>query len=166
MKEKLSAVAMTLALCAVVVAVIAVREYIAVRPADAYTDKGVYTFKPYEVLPVQVKGMTRTSGGRRRPTTRTVYKLYYKATDGSGYRYVDEVPAKSFGEKRVKEGVTVDRRVLSVAEEDVYITVEPDETAESYTSWCRRRYILYTVLSVIYIVIFIVLVCKKKIRIS
>lgn len=166
MREKLSAVAMTLALCAVIVAVIAIREYIAVRPADAYEDKGVHTFSPYEVLPVQVKNRTGTGRSRRLHPTRTVYKLYYKATDGSGYRYVEEVPAKSFGEKRVKEGITVERRVLSVTKEDVYITVEPDQTAESYTAQCRRRYILYIILSAVYFLVFIVLVCKKKIRIS
>lgn len=166
MREKLSAVAMTLALCAVIVAVIAIREYIAVRPADAYEDKGVHTFSPYEVLPVQVKNRTGTSRDRRLRPTKTVYKLYYKSTDGSGYKWSEEVPAKSFGEKRVKEGVTVDRRVLSITGENAYITVEADQTAESYTTQCRRRYILYTVLSAVYILIFIVLVCKKKIRIS
>lgn len=40
---------------AVCMAVISVRDYLHIRPADSYTDRGIHRFEPYEVLPVQVK---------------------------------------------------------------------------------------------------------------
>ena len=44
----------------------------AILPADSYEDKGVYTFSPYQVLPIQVQN-TGASGRDRRmnPTKKT-----------------------------------------------------------------------------------------------
>lgn len=56
-----------------------------IRSADSYEDKGVYTFSPYQVLPVQVKNTGASGRARRMNPTKTVYMVYYRATDGSGY---------------------------------------------------------------------------------
>ena len=125
------------------------------RPAESYEDKGVRTFQPYDVLPVQVKNTSASSRARRMNPTKTVYMVYYRATDGSGYRWRDEVPAKSFGQKVVDAGETVERRVLSIPEAGTYITVEPDQTAESYTAGLREKYTRIISLSVIYVLCYI-----------
>ena len=104
-----------------------------VRPAESYEDKGVRTFVPYDVLPVQVKNTSASSRDRRMNPTKTVYMVYYRATDGSGYKWSDEVSAKSYGERVVEAGEPVERRVLSIPEAGTYITVEPNQTAETYT---------------------------------
>lgn len=47
----------------------------------------------------------------------------------------------------MKEGVTVTRRVLSTPSDRTYITVEPDQTAESCTTGLRPKYVLALALS-------------------
>ena len=42
----------------------------------------------------------------------------------------------------MKEGIPVTRRVLSIPSDRTYITVEPDQTAESYTAGLRQKYVL------------------------
>ena len=62
-----------LAFTAVCMAVISVRDYLHIRPADSYTDRGIHRFEPYEVLPVQVKNTTGSSRSRRMRPTKTIY---------------------------------------------------------------------------------------------
>ena len=142
---------MVLALTAACMAGVLVYRYIQIRPAGAYTDRGIHRFEPYEVLPVQVKNTTGSSRSRRIQPTKTIYLLYYRATDGSGYWWSKEVPSKTFGNKRIKEGTLVERRVLSITGENSYISVEAHLNAESYTSGLKRRYVLYFSLCVLYL---------------
>ena len=46
------------------------------------------------------------------------------------------------GEKALKEGAPVTRRVLSIPSDRTYINMEPDQTAESYTAGLRQKYVL------------------------
>ena len=48
----------------------------------------------------------------------------------------------------------VERRVLSIPADNTYITVEPDQTAEGYTSSLRQKYILILALSGGYVLVY------------
>ena len=135
------------------------------RPAESYEDRGVLVFRPYAVYPVQVEN-TRASGRERRMNpTKIVYMVYYRATDGSGYRWSDEVYSRDHGRRVVEAGETVARRVLSIPEAGTYITVEPDQTAESYTNGLRQTYTRTAALSILYILLYIfVLLLPRRLR--
>ncbi len=125
--------------------------------ADSYQDNGTHTFEPYQVLPVQVQNTSAYSRDRRMNPTKTVYMVYYRATDGSGYEWSDRAITRELGQETVKEGVTVTRRVLSIPSDHTYITVEPDQTAESYTAGLRQKYVLALALSAVYISVYLVI---------
>lgn len=129
------------------------RDYAAIRPADSYVDEGVHIFVPYDILPISVKNNATGRYGRNHPT-KIVYMVYYKTTDGSGYRWqVEGSTARTLAEQKYEEG-PVERRVLSIPEEDAYITVEANQTAESYTAGQQRKYTLIMGVSVAYLAIY------------
>lgn len=135
--------------------------------ADCYQDNGTHTFEPYQVLPVQVQNTSAYSRDRRMNPTKTVYMVYYRATDGSGYQWTDQAITRELGQKTVEEGVTITRRVLSIPGDRTYITVEPDQTAESYTAGLRQKYVLALALSAAYILVYLVIwgvILSKKRR--
>ena len=118
------------------------KELLTIPSANSYQDNGTHTFEPYQVLPVQVQNTSAYSRDRRMNPTKTVYMVYYRATDGSGYQWTDRAITRELGQETVKEGVPVTRRVLSIPSDRTYITVEPDQTAESYTAGLRQKYVL------------------------
>ena len=126
-----------LCLLAAICAWFALKYYMETRPAEQYLDQGVKVFTPWKLEPTAVENTGGSYQYRRRNPTKIVYRVYYKATDGSGYRWhVDE---------RLEGKELVERRVLSVLNEDgsragTYITVAPEETAESYVAGCKARY--------------------------
>lgn len=135
--------------------------------ADSYQDNGTHTFEPYQVLPVQVQNTSAYSRDRRMNPTKTVYMVYYRATDGSGYKWSDRAITRELGQETVKEGVPVTRRVLSIPSNRTYITVDPDQTAESYTAGLRQKYVLALALSAVYILVYLVIwgvILSKKRR--
>ena len=138
----------------------------AIAPADSYEDKGVYTFSPYQVLPVQVQNTGASGRDRRMNPTKTVYMVYYRATDGSGYQWTDRAITRELGQEIVDAGAAVERRVLSIPADSSYITVEPGQTAGSYTAGLRQKYITALALSGAYILLYVVVWCivifKKK----
>lgn len=75
--------------------------------ADSYQDNGTHTFEPYQVLPIQVQNTSAYSRDRRMNPTKTVYMVYYRATDGSGYQWTDRAITQELGQETVKEGVPV-----------------------------------------------------------
>lgn len=132
---------------------VSVRDYGAIRPADSYVDEGVHTFVPYDILPISVKNNATGRYARNNPT-KIVYMIYYKTTDGSGYRWqVEGSTARTLAEQQYEEG-PVERRVLSIPEEDAYITVEASLTAESYTAGLQRKYTVIMGLSVAYLAVY------------
>lgn len=146
---------------------VAVQALLEIRPAEDYEDIGVLTFQPYDVLPVQVQNTGASSRDRRMNPTKTVYMVYYRATDGSGYEWSDRAITRELGQETVKEGVPVTRRVLSIPGDRTYITVEPEQTAESYTAGLRQKYVLALALSAAYILVYLVIwgvILSKKRR--
>ena len=145
---------------------VAVQALLEIRPAEDYEDIGVLTFQPYDVLPVQVKNTGASSRDRRMNPTKTVYMVYYRATDGSGYKWSDEALTRDLGKDIVEAGETVERRVLSIPSDGTYITVEPEQTAGSYTAGLRQKYITALALSGAYLLLYVVVWCivifKKK----
>lgn len=136
------------------------------RPAEDYEDRGVLTFQPYEVYPVQVENTGAGGRDRRMHPTKTVYMVYYRAADGSGYKWSDEAYSRDHGRQVVEAGEAVRRRVLSIPSDGTYITVEPEQTAGSYTAGLRQKYITALALSGAYLLLYVVVWCivifKKK----
>ena len=131
------------------------RELAAIRPATDYEDSGVHTFTPYDILPIQVKNNATGRTQRNKPT-RIVYMVYYQTTDGTGYRWqVEGGSARTLAEQVYDRG-PVERRVLSIPAENTYITVEADQTAESYTNSLHQKYVLILSLSGGYVLIYVV----------
>ena len=143
-----------LLILAAVVGYLSIKYLAAILPADSYEDKGVYTFSPYQVLPVQVQNTGASGRDRRMNPTKTVYMVYYRATDGSGYKWSDEALSRDLGEDIVESGETVERRVLAIPADRSYITVEPGQTAESYTAGLRQKYITALVLAGAYVILY------------
>ena len=149
---------------------LSIEELSAMLPADGYKDRGVYTFTPYEVASEQVKNTSVDSRERRMHPTKTVYIVCYRDIGGSGYRWKERAITPEMGQAVVDAGATVERRVLSIPDCGTYITVEPDQTAESYTAGLRRKYIFTLSLSAVYILLYAAAWCliwrknrKKKV---
>ena len=85
-RDMLGASSMILMMVAVVILGLGIKNILTVLPASAYEDKGVHTFTPIEIYPVQKKNTSSYGRSRRMHPTTTVYKVRYEATDGSGYR--------------------------------------------------------------------------------
>lgn len=141
------------------------RGFASIRPAADYKDSGIHTFAPYDILPVQVKN-NATGRAQRNNPTRTVYIVYYQATDGTGYRWQVEGGSVRELAEQVYDRGPVERRVLSIPADNTYITVEPDQTAESYTSSLRQKYILILALSGGYVLVYaaawVVILCRNQ----
>ncbi len=142
-----------------VMAYLSIEELSAMLPADSYTDRGVYTFAPYEVASEQVKNTSASRRERRMNPTKTVYIICYRDIGGSGYRWKERTVTPEMGQAVVDAGTTVERRVLSIPDRGTYITVEPDQTAGSYTEGLRQKYITVLVLAGAYVVMYAVAWC-------
>ena len=132
------------------------RNLFEIRSVDSYEDKGVHSFRPYQVLPVQVKNTT-TSRNKRMNPTRTVYMVYYRDTDGEGCEWRKKAATKSEGQRIVTAGEKVERRVLSIPSENLYITIESDQTAESYITEQKHKYFWLLGISIAYILIYFII---------
>lgn len=130
-----------------------------VLPTDSYEDKGVHTFSPYQVLPVQVKNTDASGRNRRMNPTKTVYTVYYRDTDGLGYQWSEQATDRESGQAIVDAATTVERRVLRIPENQTYITVEPEQTAETYTAELRQTYIIILSLSGAYVLLYLAVWC-------
>ncbi len=91
--------------------------------------------------------------------TKTVYMVYYRTTDGSGYQWTDQAITRELGREIVDAGAAVERRVLVIPADRSYITVEPDQNAESYTAGLWQKYITVLALAGAYIVLYVVVWC-------
>jgi len=144
---------------------ISIKSLTAIPPAGSYEDKGVYTFSPYKVLPVQVQNTGSGRNSRMNPT-KTVYMVYYRATAGSGYKWSSEAFSKDHGQRVVEAGETVQRRVLRIPADGTYITVEPEQSAGSYTAGLRQKYTTILALAGAYVLLYglgwCVLILVKK----
>ena len=161
------AIGLMLLILATVMIYLSAKELFSISPASDYEDRGIRTFEPFEVFSVQVRNTSAYSRDRRMNPTKTVYMVNYRATDGSGYKWADQAITLDRGERIVEEGVQIERRVLSIPSRGTYITVEPDQTAESFTAGLLQKYVLYLALSVGYILVYLVIwgvILSKKRR--
>lgn len=152
-KKVISVVGLLLLILAASSFYVGARGFASIRPAADYEDSGVHTFAPYDILPVQVRN-NATGRAQRNNPTRTVYMVYYQATDGTGYRWQVEGGSVRELAEQVYDRGPVERRVLSIPADNTYITVEAEQTAEGYTSSLRQKYILILVLSGGYVLVY------------
>lgn len=138
-----------------VMAYLSIEELFAMLPADSYKDRGIYTFTPYEVASEQVKNTSADSRDRRMHPTKTVYIVCYRDINGSGYQWKERTITPEMGQAVVDAGGTVERRVLSIPDRGTYITLEPSQTAESYTAGLRQKCINILCLSAVYILLYV-----------
>lgn len=108
------------------------------RPAKAYEDEGVYTFVPEEVHSVRVENHAVGQAGR--DPYKIVYKVYYRAQEDSSYQYKEEFSVEVLAQNVVEEGKAIQRRVLSIPQEGGYITIDANETADTYVSSQKTKY--------------------------
>lgn len=73
LKPFITAVGVMLLLAAVTMGYFSAQRLSSIIPASGYEDKGVYSFVPVRVLPVQVENTGATGRARRMNPTKTVY---------------------------------------------------------------------------------------------
>lgn len=159
LKPIVSIAGVLLLILTAVIGYLSIKNLSGIRSADSYEDKGVYTFSPYQVLPVQVKNTGASGRDRRMNPTKTIYMVYYRATDGSGYQWSGQALTRELGQETVDKGASVTRRVLNIPGEGTYITVEPEQTAESYTAGLRQKYSIALCLSAGYLLLYLLIWC-------
>ncbi len=141
---------------AVLVSYFSAKGLMQITPKESYVDQGIHTFYPVRVLPTPVKNTSASSRDRRMNPTKTVYVVHYAAKDGSGYQWTQQTSSKSSGQKLVADRQPVERRVLDIPSKNAYTTVEPEQTAESYTAGLRQKYAFALALSAAYTVVYLV----------
>lgn len=158
LKSIIFVVGIMLLILAAAMGYLSIKYLSAILPADSYEDKGVYIFSPYQVLPVQVQNTGASGRDRRMNPTKTAYMVYYQDSE-SGYQWSEQALTRELGQKIVDAGATVERRVLEIPADRSYITVEPDQTAESYTTGLRKKYITALVLAGVYVLLYVAAWC-------
>ena len=88
-----------LLILAAAVGYLSIKYLAAILPADSYEDKGVYTFSPYQVLPVQVQNMGSSGRDRRMNPTKTAYMVYYRDASGNGYQWSQQALTCELGQR-------------------------------------------------------------------
>ncbi|MCK0525299.1 hypothetical protein [Anaerobiospirillum sp. NML120449] len=104
-----------------------------IRDPSEYTDRGVFAFHPYRVLP-HSEANTATGRLRHSQATKTVYYVYHRPNGRNQWRYKMKVGSRAEGADVVRARKPVQRRVLSIPAERKYITVSPEMDAKSYIS--------------------------------
>ena len=155
LKSVIFAVGLMLFILSAAMLCLSVKNISAMPSPDSYEDKGIYTFVPYQVLPVQVENTGAIGRNRRMNPTKTVYMVYYKDNSSSGYQWTKQVVSRESGQEIVNGGVSVKRRVLNIPDKGTYITVEPEETAKSYTAGLQKKYRLALGTSAAYILFYV-----------
>lgn len=155
LKSIIFAAGLMLLLLSMAMGYLSIKYLAAIIPANSYDDKGVYTFSPYQVLPVQVQNTGANGRERRMNPTKTVYMVYYRTTDNNNYEWTDQAITRELGQEIVNEGNTVKRRVLFIPSDNSYITVEPKQTAESYTAELQQKYKTTLILAGAYILFYL-----------
>lgn len=143
-----------LLILAAAVGYLSIKYLVAIIPADSYEDKGVYTFSPYQVLPVQVQNTGASGRNCRMNPTKTAYMVYYRDTSGSGYQWSQQALTREIGQDVVDAGAAVERRVLAIPADRSYITVELGQTAG-----LRQKYITALVLAGAYVILYAAVWC-------
>lgn len=118
-------------------AVTAIKACLEIQPAESYVDEGVHTFTASSGYPTTRRGHWQKK--RHEYSKRYVYVVVYKAP--GGWRWERDV-LETEGKKAVRDREQVERRVLSIAGENSYITVSPELTPQSYVAKQRQQYLI------------------------
>ena len=161
-RDMLGASSMILLMVAAIILGLGIKNILTVLPASAYEDKGVHTFTPIEIYPVQKKNTSSYGRSRRMNPTTTVYKVRYEATDGSGYRCSREAGSTETSARLLAEEGDIVQRVLYIHDEDAIVVVDPDESAESYAAGERQRYLLMILIPGLFLAACAVVFVLKK----
>lgn len=161
-RDMLGASSMILLMVAAIILGLGIKNMLTVRPASAYEDKGVHTFTPVEIYPVQKKNTSSYGRSRRMHPTTTVYRVRYEATDGSGYRCSREAGSTETSAQLLAEEGDIVQRVLYIHDEDAIVVVDPDESAESYAAGERQRYLLMILIPGLFLAACAVVFVLKK----
>lgn len=110
-----------------------------------------------------------TSRHKHHKYTTTIYFVQYLANDGSKYKYQYEVgSAKSIADEILEKKEPIDRKVLSIIGEHKHLTIEANETAQSYEAQQKLSYLKRIGGSVAYILLWsvgtIILYKRRKKR--
>lgn len=156
-KSALKIVGLGIFIAAVIFLYSGLKELSEVRPSSDYEDKGIYTFSPYQVFPVQLNN-NATGRSKRLNPKKTVYMVYYKTTDKTRYQWKRNMgSSRTSADKILAEGEEVQRRVLIIKNENKYITVDSKLTAEKYVERLRIRFTVMVSVSAVYIAIYIII---------
>lgn len=115
----------------------AINACLELRPAESYVDKGVHTFTASSGYPTTRQGHWQKK--YHRYYERHVYVVIYKAP--GGWRWEQDFLIEGEGKEAVRNRVQVERRVLSIAEENSYITVSPELTPQRYVEQKQQQYL-------------------------
>lgn len=128
-----------------------------------FEDRDVHTFVPYDIVPVRVQNNAAGRAQRNSPD-KIVYTVLYKSSDQTGYRMRKEGGFTEDSAKLLYNSGSVEKRVLLNRKDNSYITADPDQTAAAYVAGMRRKYMLLSVLSGGYILIFVSIVSLIRLR--
>ena len=82
--------------------------------------------------------------------------MRYRAEDGSGYQYKYESGSvESTAQSILEADEPIERRVLSIPDEDGYITIGADETAQTYETRQKRTYWTIAGVSAAYLLVWL-----------
>lgn len=123
------------------------------RSADEYLDQGVITFVATRMVVVKEKVQGK-SGINPRNQYHSVNYLEYRAKEHSGWRYREPM-GRVEGRKCIAAQKTIERRVFTIKSANRYVTVEPEETPESYAQGTRSYALLLLGLGGAYIAAFL-----------
>ena len=153
-----------LAILALATLAAAVKSCRSLSSPEDYADIGIYGFTPLSLSQTQEAYRIKLGGGWK-DRTRTVYIVEYRTGDGV-YRYRERTLSEDAGEKLIEQGQPIARRVLVNKETGEYLTIPPEETAESYLGGYRLRYLALIGASGVYLAAFCAyhLFAKKKLR--
>lgn len=113
---------------------LSVKTWLAIKPPEAYADQGVYAFTAvdYELIWEKRTRHHHTTGSNRITTYYVpFYWVTYETADGR-WQWQDNKPTQDIGKQAVREGETVERRVLALVDEEGYITIDGAKTVQGY----------------------------------
>ena len=125
-----------------VMAYLSIEELSAMLPADSYTDRGVYTFAPYEVASEQVKNTSASSRERRMNPTKTVYIICYRDIGGNGYRWQERTVTPEMGQAVVDAGNHGEGRGVWNSDPGTFHSLEAHGKGQSFDGGFRPRDII------------------------
>lgn len=117
---------------------LSLKNWMAIKPPEAYEDQGVYPFTAVEYELIWER-RTRHSGLHRHISSYSVpiFRVTYETEDGL-WQWQDDKGTQDIGKRAVQERETVERRVLALVEEEGYITIDAAKTVQGYVDGQKK----------------------------